>query len=162
MDSAPPLDLGLALEALHARSVRELDRLRGVTHPGTEAVGGWAQIGKCLDAVLRVTFALLCADLRRSADAEFRRLTGNEAWTIQRAMAGQLAYVLPMLARDAQPQGARVRAVIEAARDIRSTLRQAIDMRNAMVHTTAPPPVATLAALLEALRAWTAALLAQP
>lgn len=161
MDSVPPLDLGLALEALHARSVKELDRLRGVTHPGTEAVGGWAQIGKCLDAILRVTFTLLCAELGRSPDAEFRRLAQNEGWTIQRAMAGQLANTLPMLARDAAPQGDRVRGVIEAARDPNSPLQQAIRMRNAMVHAAAPPPAATLSALLEALRAWSAALLAQ-
>ncbi len=162
MDSQAPLDLGLALEALHARSVKELERLRGVTLPGTETVGGWAQVGKCLDAVLRVTFLLLCAELGRSPDVEFRRLTGNEGWTVQRAMAGQLAHALPLLAREAPAQGARIRGLLDAARDLRSPLRRAIDTRNAMVHAEAPPPAAALAATLDALRAWAAALLAQP
>jgi hypothetical protein len=156
MDSAPPLDLPLAFEALHQRATKERTRLHGVAVPGTESVGGWAQIGKRLDVLLRVTFTLVCIELGRSPDGEFRRLTENEAWTLDRAMAGQLAYVLPLLARDAPPQKALVRAVIEAAHDAGSPLRRCIEGRNAMVHGHAPRPTAELVALLDALIAWSA------
>lgn len=161
MESTPPLDLPLALEALKSRAIKELGRVRGVAVPGTESVGGWAQIGKCLDALLRVTFTLLCAEVGRVPDAEFRRLTENESWTISRAMAGQLAYVIPLLAREVPTRSAVLDGIIAAAHDASSPLRRAIEGRNAMVHGHAPRPVAELVALLEALIAWSTSLAAK-
>ncbi len=161
MEGSAPLDLPLALEALRSRATKELGRVRGVAVPGTESVGGWAQIGKCLDALLRATFTLLCVELKRSPDAEFRRLTENESWTIARAMAGQLAYVIPLLARDVPARSAVVDGIVTAAHDASSPLRRSIEGRNAMVHGHAPRPVAELVALLEDLIAWSASLAAK-
>lgn len=154
MESTPPLDLGLAVTALRQRSERELARLSGSAAVGTEAVGGWAKVGSCLDAVFRNAFCQMCLGAGRPVEGEFQRLSGQPSWVTAKGTAGQFAAVVPMLARELGGGDARVAAVVSAARDPRSAPRRAIEARNVMVHDRAQPEVAALVALLRDLIAW--------
>ena len=157
MDSAPPMNVPLALAALYSRAAKELGRMRGVEVVGTELVGGWARLGSLLDALLRATFCVMCLDTGYAIDPTFQRLSGHPSWVVSNGTAGQFAHVLPLLARELTSHDAQRRAVVEAARDPRSALRRAIEVRNAMVHGNPLPSMPELQALLAELVAWCAA-----
>lgn len=154
MDSAPPLDVPLALAALRQRVGRELARMSGAAAVGTEFVGGWARVGMCLDALLRNAFSALCRGAARSVDGELQRWSGQPTWQVARATAGQFRYVLPGLARELGTRDPLLRAVAAACEDAESPLRRAIEVRNAMVHGHPTPPAGALRSLLAELLAW--------
>ena len=91
MDSIPPPDPGLALEALSSRVKREIARLDGARTTQTELIGGWAKIGSGLDHVLRAVFVQQCGALGVAPGATFARVT-REAWDLERASAGHHAH----------------------------------------------------------------------
>lgn len=154
MDSIPPADPDLALEALSLRVEREITRLAGGRSTQTELVGGWAKIGATLDHLLRASFVRLCVAVQAPPDATFARLT-REAWDLHRASAGQLLWAVRALST------AHVGRAPEFDRIARHlahpTLGLAVELRNELVHQRREPTREELGAVLRALRAWVAA-----
>lgn len=151
MDSIPPADPDLALEALSIRVEREIARLAGGRSTQTEMVGGWAKIGATVDHLLRASFIRLCAAVQAPPEATFARLT-REAWDLQRASAGQLLWAVRALS--ATTVG-RSPALDHLARHLaHPTLAMAVALRNELVHQRREPTREELGAVLRALRAW--------
>lgn len=153
MDSLPPADPDLALEALSLRVERELARLAGVGTSFTELVGGWAKIGAGIDHVLRAVFTQLCALGQLPVQPTFARVT-RQAWDLDRASAGQILYAVQSLAPTVSgmpPALARVVQHLDAP-----TLARTLELRNVLVHARRDPTREELGAVLRALRAWVA------
>ncbi len=158
MDSVPPANLPLVIEALRTRVDRELARALGQLPASTEVVGGWAKIGGLLDALLRTGFTLLCDERGLPAEATFRRFAEREAWSIAKASAGQLRTVLALAGAGGASSDVRLQRLIAAASDPRGALARAIALRNAMMHGRGEVDLAAQREALSALRAWVATL----
>ncbi|MFO0629209.1 MAG: hypothetical protein U0325_26780 [Polyangiales bacterium] len=154
MDSIPPADPDLALEALSMRVEREITRLAGGRSTQTEMVGGWAKIGAAVDHLLRASFIRLCAAIQAPPDATFARLT-REAWDLQRASAGQLLRAVRALAPSILGRSPSLDRLARHLAD--PTLAMAVELRNELVHQRREPTREELGAVLRALRAWIAA-----
>jgi hypothetical protein len=154
MDSVPPPDPDLALDALAARVDRELARLQGAGTTFTELVGGWARIGAGLDHLLRAVFTQLCAAVFADPQGAFARVTG-QPWELARASAGQALWAVQALA----PTVPRVDPAL--ARVLRQcahpTLARTLELRNELIHARRDPTREELGAVLRALRTWIAA-----
>ncbi|MEZ4393233.1 MAG: hypothetical protein R3A48_19280 [Polyangiales bacterium] len=154
MDSIPPPDPGLALEALSSRVEREIARLDGARATQTELIGGWAKIGSGLDHVLRAVFVQQCGALGLAPGATFARVT-REAWDLERASAGQLLHAVSAMSASARGRDAGLdRATAHLAHP---TIARTIELRNVLIHARREPTREELSAVLRALRVWIAA-----
>lgn len=151
MDSFPPADPGLALEALSSRVEREIARLDGARTTQTELIGGWAKIGSGLDHLLRAVFVQQCGAMNLSPGPTFARVT-RESWDLDRASAGQLLHAVNALSGSARGRDAALdRAVAMVGH---ATIARTIELRNVLIHSRREPTRDELSAVLRALRAW--------